>query len=482
MKWKKIVERKESVLMIDYLIRGLPKKITKKVLNYDIGYEHYLIIQDEIFWDEEEAGKVKEKLLKDISLKKIDLNKFVDIWLKKGNSLLKYAIKILKYKFNKYDNKELLKIFKEFSKKNHEFSCSLLLPLTAELILEEKIKNILSKLSEEKREKYFLILTTPSSKSESTEELISFLKIAVYIQKNKIKNLKKNKRVLSLIKKHIKEFGWINTRWYIGREWTIEELITRLKVILNTDCQKELKKLTLFYRNNKKETQNIIKELNFDEEKKELIATTKKYVFIRTYRTDIFNKAGFITRPLFYEISKRMNISYEEFIHLSTKEIFNFLDKGIIVKKNEIKNRLKSFASLLKDNDIKVFSGKEINSFRKRYLGKQQIEEVNELKGAIANKGFAKGIAKIVKGNKELFKVKKKDILIAPMTTPDFVPAMERASAFVTDEGGILCHAAIVSREMNKPCIIGTKIATKVFKDGDLIEVDANKGVVKKVK
>lgn len=65
------------------------------------------------------------------------------------------------------------------------------------------------------------------------------------------------------------------------------------------------------------------------------------------------------------------------------------------------------------------------------------------------------------------------------MTTPDFVPIMKRASAFVTDEGGITCHAAIVSREMKKPCIIGTKIATQVLKDGDLVEVDADKGVVK---
>jgi pyruvate,water dikinase len=55
---------------------------------------------------------------------------------------------------------------------------------------------------------------------------------------------------------------------------------------------------------------------------------------------------------------------------------------------------------------------------------------------------------------------------------------MEKASAFVTDEGGILCHAAIVSREMKKPCIIGTKIATKLLKDGDIIEVDANNGFV----
>ena len=65
------------------------------------------------------------------------------------------------------------------------------------------------------------------------------------------------------------------------------------------------------------------------------------------------------------------------------------------------------------------------------------------------------------------------------MTTPDYIPAMKKAAAFVTDEGGITCHAAIIAREMKKPCIVGTKIATKVLHDGDLVEVDADKGVVR---
>ena len=67
------------------------------------------------------------------------------------------------------------------------------------------------------------------------------------------------------------------------------------------------------------------------------------------------------------------------------------------------------------------------------------------------------------------------------MTTPDFVPAMKKAAAIVTEQGGITSHAAIVSRELGVPCVIGTKIATRVLKDGDLVEVDANKGIVRKV-
>ena len=78
--------------------------------------------------------------------------------------------------------------------------------------------------------------------------------------------------------------------------------------------------------------------------------------------------------------------------------------------------------------------------------------------------------------------VTKKSVLVASMTTPDFLPAMKKAVAFVTDEGGVTCHAAIVSREMKKPCVIGTKIATQVLNEGDIVEVDANEGVVRIIK
>lgn len=71
------------------------------------------------------------------------------------------------------------------------------------------------------------------------------------------------------------------------------------------------------------------------------------------------------------------------------------------------------------------------------------------------------------------------EILVTAMTTPEFLPALKKASAFITDEGGIASHAAITAREMRKPCILGTRIATQVLKDGDFVEVDANQGIIK---
>jgi len=83
---------------------------------------------------------------------------------------------------------------------------------------------------------------------------------------------------------------------------------------------------------------------------------------------------------------------------------------------------------------------------------------------------------------KDNHKVNQGDIMIAHATSVDSLPPMKRAAAFVTEIGGLTCHAAVVSREFGVPCIVSLKNATKNFKDGDLVEVNATKGTVKKLK
>ncbi len=109
-------------------------------------------------------------------------------------------------------------------------------------------------------------------------------------------------------------------------------------------------------------------------------------------------------------------------------------------------------------------------------------ENDKNISGQIGFIGKVRGIAKIVFEESEIQKVKTGDILVSPMTTPNFLPAIKKAKAIVTDEGGVTCHAVIVSREMKIPCIVGTNNATGILKDGDLIEVDAKKGIVKILK
>lgn len=107
-----------------------------------------------------------------------------------------------------------------------------------------------------------------------------------------------------------------------------------------------------------------------------------------------------------------------------------------------------------------------------------KIAQAPILSGSPASPGIGVGGVRILKSPKEIDKVKKGDVLVAPMTSPDFVPAMKRSSAIVTDEGGQTSHAAIVSRELGIPCIVGTREATKILKDGQIVTVNGESGQV----
>ncbi len=112
----------------------------------------------------------------------------------------------------------------------------------------------------------------------------------------------------------------------------------------------------------------------------------------------------------------------------------------------------------------------------------KEVKGEKILEGLGASPGVASGTVKIVHDLSDLDKVKQGDVLVTVMTNPDMVPAMKRAAAIVTDEGGMTCHAAIVSREMGIPAIVGTGNATKVLKEGEVVTVDATHGVVYKGK
>ncbi len=128
---------------------------------------------------------------------------------------------------------------------------------------------------------------------------------------------------------------------------------------------------------------------------------------------------------------------------------------------------------------VYIVQSRPITTIREEKKEEVEIEEGKILvKGLGASPGIGVGRVKIVLSPDEISKVEEGDVLVTTMTTPDMVPAMRKASAIVTDEGGLTCHAAIVSRELGVPAVVGTEKATKVLKDGMLVTVDGDKGVV----
>lgn len=108
----------------------------------------------------------------------------------------------------------------------------------------------------------------------------------------------------------------------------------------------------------------------------------------------------------------------------------------------------------------------------------EEIGAAPILKGLPASPGIAHGHVRLIKDRRDLAKVQPGDIIVAHMTSPDYVPVMKRSGAIVTDAGGMTCHAAIVARELGIPCVVGTGSATDVLKPNTLITVDAHTGLV----
>ncbi len=162
---------------------------------------------------------------------------------------------------------------------------------------------------------------------------------------------------------------------------------------------------------------------------------------------------------------------------LSDEEIEKLVNLGEAIEEHYGKPQDVEWA--IEGGSIYIVQSRPITTIKGKTETAETVEEGRVLvKGLGASPGVATGKVKIVLSLDDLDKVEPGDILVTTMTTPDMVPAMKRAAAIVTDEGGMTCHAAIVSRELGVPAVVGTKEATKVLKDGMVVTVDGEKGVV----
>lgn len=194
-----------------------------------------------------------------------------------------------------------------------------------------------------------------------------------------------------------------------------------------------------------------------------------------TLRTENDTLIYDVVRKLAILANKKLPTEFQNFVHLLTYEE---IKEEVWPSIKELHKREKQYVYY----QGKVYCPRSIKEFEKRndliFIHKDG-ENNQEIKGASACKGIARGAVKIIFEGAQMDKVMEGDVLVSPMTTPDFLPAMKKAVAFVTDEGGITSHAAIIAREMNKPCIVGTKNASRILQNGMFVEVDANRGIVK---
>lgn len=252
----------------------------------------------------------------------------------------------------------------------------------------------------------------------------------------------------------LKEYFWIRNSYYGIHRLTEEEV--------RTEIGKKIGK--------KRPTPLRMKDPTSID--KELVQIGKDMILMQDIRKKYMMQGAYYLHELLKDIGKKFDLLPALMEQTIPREVL--AENKLPSLKNELKLRQRS-ATITGDikNGIKVYSGQI--TFPQGVAKKAKFE----VRGMVACGGKAVGRAKIVTNVDQVYKVNHGDVIISPMTSPDLMVAIRRCVAIVTDFGGITCHAAIVAREYNIPCIVGTGEATEKISDDDLVEVDANTGVVR---
>lgn len=422
-----------------------------------------LFKSDKILWINEfpalrQAGK--EAFFKYMLDQKVR-EKIYQRWLRRIEELNQFQDQLLNLDLTKLSLEELKKVWFTLFEKTIRF-WNLTIPAElasygSEEILTEELKKYI--FNPEKLRSALEILAAPEKSSFYQEEEIE---------------LSETKDIIS----HQKKYFWLQNS-YAGTK------------VLSTTFFKERKdKLKPNFREKTKERINILIQ-----EKKDLIREIKlppkaialvqavseiiswqdqrkKHLFTNLHYKDLLLK----------EIVRRFKYKFDDLLNLSYSEIWDLIENKTIFP--AFLERKDGFGIFI-NQTLTNLSPEQASSLWDFYIKEKISEKTIEFSGTTASKGknsIVQGKVCLIFDPFKSNKFQKGDILVAAMTSPEYVFLMEKAAAIVTDVGGLTCHAAIVSREFGLPCIVGTKIATQVLHDGDLIEIDANKGIVKILK
>lgn len=379
----------------------------------------------------------------------------------------------------KMSNQELIKLFDFFFYHAEKALLAYYIPYDFIGVLSEMVKrkitakNLVEDVNEEIK-----TLSLDGVDTVLHSEKKNFLESLIFIQENfENNNIWQNKLVKDIIYQHWYKFGPMTYVHDAEHNYAYEDYFVKFKNNINLNAKSQLIKLNLEFNKPYKKYLKTIKKYHDDNKLIIQIQWLRKMMQYRNKEAEYFDLYFDHCMNFFEEIAKRFKITTSKFWLLSRSEINKgLLEKDIEFIKKIAQERLKHGFTIKQQGDkIVVYTGvKEEDKF------KEEIKETDLIKGQVTYPGIVQGKVKIIFNPFDQGKYfNDGDILVTSMTTPDFVPLMKKAKAVITDEGGILCHAAIVSRELAKPCIIGTKNATQILKDGDEIEVNADLGLVK---
>src|SRR3989344_5256411 len=308
--------------------------------------------------------------------------------------------------------------------------------------------------------------------------------LALHCYNNKIylvdeNTLNYNKEIGDKIKMILKEYEWLDAS-LVNPPKSKEKVMADINDLLS--FKEKLSDILIRReeekKKNKLEKEKLLKEVLTKASPRQRRAIHFAVISAELGRlvVDEIMKFIYLKRSINTTLAKRL--SGLDIRFLSLAEIKDCLENKNKIDPIIISERKELCVWVLKDK-VEIYT--ENKAIELRDALKANLEnDKSPLKGEIAfSKGIVRGIAKLLRNASEMSKVEKGDILISSRTYPDLLPAMKRSAAIISELGGLLSHAAIVSREMQIPCLVGVRNATTRIKDGDMLEIDTEKGTIK---
>lgn len=315
-------------------------------------------------------------------------------------------------------------------------------------------------------------LSTPEQLSMTAQEELEFLKL---LQRRGGHDF--GKRMAA----HAKKWAYIPVYAQFS-PWTLQDYKKRMRALDSKEIKRKYQELARHHLTVENAKREIYKKLRVSAEIKKRATLLSKFLFWRINDETTIGLLTHSRQKIIAEICKRLFVAPQQLAHMSGSEILTAMRTKKV--NTEIANeRIKGYAIVINPGGVAVISGASLA----RVLANVTLKKVAEkraahMQGTPANPGKVSGRVRIILDPDLISKVKRGDILVTTQTTPAYVAGMKIAGAIIAEEGGITSHAAIVSRELGVPCVIGVPDVTRVLKDGDQVEVDATKGTVKKMK
>lgn len=320
-------------------------------------------------------------------------------------------------------------------------------------------------------DQHWAILTMPTRMSLRQKKEYAMVQLADQVKNGSVANPAGRLRRLH------QQYAWLDYQ-YLGPPASFHQFETELEAAIKENVNRDLPRRL---RALKKKQETLMNRLHLNRRARFLVRLAQHVLWQKGYRKDIQYHGFSCYEPFLREVVKRKRVDdWKLLTFLMPWEVGRFILRGT-PRAAELRARRSFSCFIVQRKKATFLIGREARTYMKRLGLVEDYSHLTETRGQCAFPGKARGVVQVIQTPDDLGKMRKGCILVSQATSPDLLPAMKKAAAIVTNTGGLICHAAITARELHIPCIVGTGNANMIFRDGDRVEVDATKGIVRKL-